>query len=129
MKSPNQIWVINIHYLFLLIINGLSGDELDDPKELLLSNMTQVASSRPNGSLDWQCTICSKLFDRKRKCQNHVESMHFRGIITHTCDRCGAVFDTFYKMQHHRKKRSCGDEILISNMPKSDVDYDSNPLD
>jgi len=120
-------------------VDGNKGDEvdktknkrkkpaLDDPRFQTL----QIHMSPGPQPQEWTCHECGKAFKGKKKCMNHLESLHFRGIITYTCDRCNNNFDTYYKWEHHRKKKGCAMEGggFIGNTLEPEVDIQMGDMD
>jgi len=53
----------------------------------------------------FQCTICQfkgrQCYDMKK----HVESLHFRGALKHTCNLCDTDFDTKNALQYHNQTK------------------------
>jgi len=53
----------------------------------------------------FQCTICQfkgrQCYDLKK----HVESLHFRGALKHTCNLCDTDFDTKNALQYHNQTK------------------------
>ena len=49
------------------------------------------------------CGVC-KIFSHKSRqnVRNHLESIHFKGYFTYTCDICGKVTNTNGSMQTHK---------------------------
>ena len=50
----------------------------------------------------FSCDKCSKIFKRKYKLQNHIDSVH-EGIKKHQCDICGKKFTSAITVRDHVK--------------------------
>ena len=60
------------------------------------------------GGRRYQCSLCGKLNSNTRlgpsHLLNHIESMHFRNVFTHTCSICQESFETKSILNQHRFK-------------------------
>ena len=50
------------------------------------------------------CRLCGKTFSKKQNCFQHLETVHFPGILTYSCDICGESFAGKNKLYLHRSK-------------------------
>ena len=51
-------------------------------------------SKRQDGRLCYKCNICGKEDSHIRNLRNHIESVHFPGYFSYTCDHCKKTFKT-----------------------------------
>ena len=51
-----------------------------------------------------QCSLCGKIMGQKMDMMIHIESMHFRGFLNHTCPVCEKTFEAKKLLNHHKHK-------------------------
>ena len=53
----------------------------------------------------YQCSLCGKIMSLKMKdMMIHIESVHFRGFLNHTCQVCEKTFEAKNLLKHHKQK-------------------------
>ena len=82
-----------------------SGDSHQVPGEWAdLEKFVIRVKGRGQRHKRFQCSLCGKLMEGKKKCLGHVEAKHFRELFTHTCDVCQKTFKTKAILTTHIKR-------------------------
>ena len=54
-------------------------------------------------SRKYECSLCSKFGHKSRSnVRNHIESIHYPGMYTYSCDACGTVLNTRRALEVHK---------------------------
>ena len=81
-----------IFFLFIL------GTDITNPEDL-----NQYVVLGQDSLKKYSCGICYKFFHRSRhNVLCHLESKHFQGYFSYTCDLCGKVAGSNNAMQKHK---------------------------
>ena len=76
---------------------SISAGQLNGPEDLEQYLVKDLRTRKYN------CSICN-IFSHhsKTNARNHVESKHFKGCFTYTCDFCGKTLSTKLALENHR---------------------------
>ena len=56
----------------------------------------------------WLCSICQGFSHSGRgNVRNHMESKHFMGSFTYTCETCGKILNTRTALEVHKSAKKC----------------------
>ena len=53
----------------------------------------------------YQCSICTKFFNKKGDAKNHCEAIHFREIFEYTCEFCNSKFSSNSSYRKHKSRK------------------------
>ena len=98
------MFISSIFLLILIIVFKLiytfSGYNFQSPEELL-----QFVDKCPDDN-KFQCSICGKFKAvRKGLVRNHIESIHFPGMFTYSCDICQKDFQGRNALAVHNSEK------------------------
>ena len=52
----------------------------------------------------YKCSLCEKIMNHAEAMMTHIESVHFRDALTHTCKVCEKTFETRAILNYHKQK-------------------------
>ena len=83
-KSQSSCRPVILYHSFVVFFVG--SVDISDPSDL----MTYIMETRVDGKKMYCCTICNKLISNSTtNAKNHIESVHFPGMFSYSCDECG----------------------------------------
>lgn len=54
-----------------------------------------------DGKTKFRCTICGTINGQRSHSENHVENIHFPGLLVYTCKHCDMTFDKRNSLYKH----------------------------